>query len=117
VREELQVLERERGVCCDVGEVLAAPRATAAAKVLRAMADTTRLSMLATLRRASQPVCICDFTATFNLSQPTISHHMGKLREAGLVTAQRHGIWTFYSVVAPLPAAAEAVLDAVLDPA
>ena len=114
MREELQILERERGVCCDVAEVLSVGEATAAAGLLRAMADPTRLSMLATLHAASQPVCICDFTAALNLSQPTISHHMGKLREAGLVTAERHGIWTFYSIVAPLPAAAGAVLGALL---
>lgn len=112
MRQQLPVVERERGVCCVVAEPVKHRVAEKTSNLLRAIADPTRLSMLASLRRANEPVCICDFTATFNLSQPTISHHMGRLRAAGLVTATRRGIWTFYSAVRPLPAVVEGVLAA-----
>ena len=88
-----------------------------AAELLRVLADPTRLSMLATLRAAAQPVCICDFLASYGLSQPTISHHMGKLRRAGLVTARKDGIWIYYEATAPLPPLVEAVLATVTDDA
>jgi ArsR family transcriptional regulator len=50
-------------------------------------------------------------SATFNLGQPTVCHHMGKLRDAGLVRSERRGIWTFYSAVSPLPGPVEALLS------
>jgi len=68
------------------------------AHLLKALADPTRLSMFSSLLRAGAEICVCDFTAVFNLSQPTISHHMGKLRSAGLVSAQKRGIWSYYRV-------------------
>ena len=67
-------------------------------ELLRAVADPTRLHMLAILVDARSPVCICDLTATFRLSQPTISHHMGKLKRAGLVSSTKAGIWVYYEV-------------------
>ncbi len=88
-----------------------------AAELLRMLADPTRLSMLATLRAAVAPVCICDFLAAYGLSQPTISHHMGKLRRAGLVTARKDGIWIYYQATTPLPPLVEAVLANVIDEA
>ena len=86
---------RERGVCCELPAVDAAWAATTA-DVLKILADPTRLLMLAALWQADDPVCICDFTASLDLSQPTISHHMGKLREAGLVDSEKRGIWVYY---------------------
>ncbi len=88
-------------------------RATEAAELLKVLADPTRLSMLATLRHALAPVCICDFTAAYELRQPTVSHHMGKLKAAGLVTSHKEGIWVYYRIVDSLPLAVERVLDAV----
>ena len=113
MREQLPVVDRERGVCCAIPGRVEPATAASVSDLLRAIADPTRLSMLAALRRADQPVCICDFTATFDLSQPTISHHMGRLREAGLVSAAKRGIWTFYSAVRPLPPVIEAALGAI----
>ena len=89
---------RERGVCCVPELALAPERAQATAAILQALADPTRLQMILTLREAVQPVCVCDFTAAFELSQPTISHHMAKLREAGLVDCEKRGIWVYYWV-------------------
>jgi ArsR family transcriptional regulator len=70
--------------------------------------------MLVALRQAQAPVCICDFTAAFELTQPTISHHMAKLRDAGLVAAEKRGIWVYYRLHPALAAGDLALLDSVL---
>lgn len=70
--------------------------------------------MMATLKRASEPVCICDFTASFELTQPTISHHMAKLKEAGLVEVSKVGIWAHYRLNRQLDARTRTLLDAVV---
>ena len=88
---------RQRGACCELPEVDSA-WADSTAEVLKALADATRLKMLASLWRAESPVCICDFTGAFELSQPTISHHMGKLKDAGLVESEKNGIWVYYRI-------------------
>lgn len=111
VREEAPA--RRRGICCEL-EVPADEWTVPRAALLKALADPTRLSMVAALRQASAPVCICDFTAAYELSQPTISHHMAKLRAAGLVAATRRGIWVYYRLRTDLPGDVEQVLDAVL---
>ncbi len=64
--------------------------------VLKALADPTRLRIVGILERSAVPVCICDLTGPFGLSQPTISHHMARLRAAGLVSGSRQGIWSYY---------------------
>ncbi len=66
--------------------------------LLKAVADPTRLHMLAILAGSRSPVCVCDLTATFSLTQPTISHHMAKLRRAGLVSSTKIGIWAYYEL-------------------
>jgi len=110
----LELPVRTRGVCCDL-EVAAAPaEMTESVGVLKALADPTRLSMMATLRTHGQPVCICDLVAVYDLGQPTISHHMGVLREAGLVAYEKRGLWGFYSLRQDLPAATKRLLDALL---
>jgi DNA-binding transcriptional ArsR family regulator len=93
---------RQRGACCDLPQV--DPRwAERASELMKALADPTRLTMLASLWKARAPICICDFTAGMDLSQPTISHHMAKLKEAGLVESEKRGIWVYYSLRADLP--------------
>ncbi len=81
--------------CCPPAEI--APESfEAEAGVLKAIADPYRLRMLATLDRAEEEVCVCDFTAALPLNQPTVSHHLRILREAGLVTCERRGTWVYY---------------------
>jgi ArsR family transcriptional regulator, arsenate/arsenite/antimonite-responsive transcriptional repressor len=70
----------------------------AQAALLRAAADPYRLKMLAILARAQDEVCVCDFTDALPLNQPTVSHHLRLLREAGLVTAERRGTWVYYTL-------------------
>lgn len=65
------------------------------ARLLHALADPTRLAIVRQLASDSQ-VCACDFTACCEVSQPTVSHHLKVLREAGIVTSEKRGTWVFY---------------------
>ena len=64
--------------------------------LFKALGDPHRLAMLAALSRSADEVCVCDFTAALPLEQPTVSHHLRILREAGLVTCERRGTWVYY---------------------
>jgi ArsR family transcriptional regulator len=64
----------------------------------KALADPTRVAIVNRLAAAPE-VCVCDLTESFELSQPTISHHLRILREAGLVEAARRGTWAYYRLV------------------
>ena len=86
-------------------------KADALSDVYKALADPTRVQIVHMLRAASAPVCVCDFTAAFELSQPTVSHHLSKLRSAGIISSFKKGIWTFHSLADPLPEAARGVVD------
>jgi ArsR family transcriptional regulator, arsenate/arsenite/antimonite-responsive transcriptional repressor len=98
--KELPVV-RQRGACCELPEV-DARWAGRTSDLMKALADPTRLTMIASLWKAQSPICICDFTAGLGLSQPTISHHMAKLKEAGLVESEKEGIWVYYRLPANL---------------
>jgi ArsR family transcriptional regulator len=65
--------------------------------LLQAAADPTRLSILRQLS-SEGPVCACDFTACCEVSQPTVSHHLKVLREAGWISGERRGTWIWYSL-------------------
>jgi ArsR family transcriptional regulator, arsenate/arsenite/antimonite-responsive transcriptional repressor len=64
----------------------------------KALADPTRVAIVNSLASAEE-VCVCELNASFDLSQPTISHHLKILREAGLVEASRRGTWAYYRLV------------------
>jgi ArsR family transcriptional regulator len=66
------------------------------AAVFKVLGDPTRLQMMDLLARADGPLCVCDIESRFDLSQPTVSHHLGLLRKAGLVTTERRGTWMHY---------------------
>src|SRR5713226_6989182 len=111
--KELPVI-RERGVCCAlpvVKESWAADRA----ELIKALADSTRLTMVASLWKADAPICICDFTAGLELTQPTISHHMAKLRDAGLIESEKRGIWIYYRLRDKLPTPTRELLRLLID--
>jgi len=108
---------RERGRCCEIAVPVDWARAREAAGLLKALGDPTRLSMVLCLWKARAPVCICDFTATFDLGQPTISHHMARLRAAGLVESTKRGIWIYYRLRDDLAPATVALLGTLLDSA
>jgi len=64
----------------------------------KALADPTRVAIVNRLA-ATDCVCVCDFVAALDLAQPTISHHLKVLRDAGLVEASRRGTWAYYRLV------------------
>src|SRR5438874_10016965 len=93
----LQVMAiRTRGCCVAVAPPLPDARADELAALFKALADPTRVQMLHMLKAAAEPICVCDFTAAFDLGQPTISHHVARLKEAGLVTSFKRGVWSFW---------------------
>ncbi|TMF11650.1 MAG: helix-turn-helix transcriptional regulator [Chloroflexi bacterium] len=102
---------RVKGVSSPPAMPMPVARVDQSVEVLKALADPTRLQMVGILKRSRQPVCICDFTAAFDLTQPTISHHMAKLRAAGLVDVSKSGIWAYYRLASRLDPKTSALLD------
>lgn len=100
---------RQRGACCELPDV-DERWAGRTSELMKALADPTRLTMLASLWKADAPICICDFTAGLGLSQPTISHHMAKLKEAGLAESEKRGIWVYYRLRSDLSASTRRLL-------
>jgi ArsR family transcriptional regulator len=86
-------------LCCGPATAALDPvEADALAARFKALADPTRVAIVNRLAAADE-VCVCDLTAVFELSQPTISHHLRVLRDAGLVESSRRGTWAFYRLV------------------
>jgi ArsR family transcriptional regulator, arsenate/arsenite/antimonite-responsive transcriptional repressor len=86
-------------ICCgpDTPPLPEAAREELAAR-FKALADPTRVALVNRLA-AAEEVCVCDLNTAFDLSQPTISHHLRILREAGLVESTRRGTWAYYRLV------------------
>jgi DNA-binding transcriptional ArsR family regulator len=83
-----------------VGEPIDEESATGLARVFKALGDPVRLRLVSLIgARAGGEVCVCDLTSAFDLSQPTISHHLKVLREAGLIDSERRGTWVYYRLV------------------
>ncbi|HEX6538399.1 MAG TPA: metalloregulator ArsR/SmtB family transcription factor [Candidatus Dormibacteraeota bacterium] len=82
--------------CTPLGvEPMDAAQAETVAELLRALADPVRLRLMSIIAAADE-ACVCDLTAPFTVSQPTISHHLRVLKEAGLVDSERRGTWVYY---------------------
>ena len=107
-------MNRERGVCCAL-PLVKPSWAEERSMLMKALSDPTRLTMLASLWKAAAPICVCDFTAGLGLTQPTISHHMARLNEAGLVQSEKRGIWIYYSLRGKLPAETRKLLSQLID--
>lgn len=93
-------LIRKNRDCCSPAEQSTErvyPGLEAAAKLFKALSDETRLAILRQLRDQGE-VCACDFSACCELAQPTVSHHLKVLREAGLVNADKRGLWVYYTL-------------------
>lgn len=87
--------------CCSplVREPLSADQATELSRLFKAMGDPVRLRLLSLIAsHAGGEACVCDLTGVFDLSGPTISHHLKILREAGLISGERRGTWVYYRV-------------------
>src|SRR5215207_3968727 len=74
------------------------------AAIAKALADPVRLQLVDVLQKHAGNVCVCELVPLFDLSQPTVSHHLKVLRDAGIVASERQGLWAYYYVV-------EAALD------
>jgi len=66
--------------------------------VAQALGDPIRMQLVDVLRRHAGKVCVCELVPLFDLSQPTVSHHLKVLREAGVVGSERQGLWAYYYV-------------------
>jgi ArsR family transcriptional regulator len=69
------------------------------AAVAKALADPVRLQLVDVLRKHAGKVCVCELVPLFDLSQPTVSHHLKVLRDAGIVGSERVGLWAYYFVI------------------
>jgi ArsR family transcriptional regulator, arsenate/arsenite/antimonite-responsive transcriptional repressor len=85
------------GCCAPISEAALDPVAAAeGATVFKALADPIRLRLMSIIASAGGEICVCDVTPHFEVSGPTISHHLRVLREAGLVDCERRGTWVYY---------------------
>ncbi|WP_328494745.1 metalloregulator ArsR/SmtB family transcription factor [Streptomyces sp. NBC_00414] len=116
-KQELVVLGRDGADgCCP--DVLTAPldeeRAVGLAKAFKALGDPVRLRLLSMIAsQAGGEICVCDLTPAFELSQPTISHHLKLLKQAGLIDSERRGTWVYYRL---LPATTDKLAAALTRP-
>lgn len=97
--------------CCSpvTAGVLDESAAESLAGVFKALGDPTRVRLLSLIAaHADGEACVCDLTGPVGLSQPTVSHHLKQLVEAGLITREQRGKWAYYRVVQP-------ALDALAD--
>jgi ArsR family transcriptional regulator, arsenate/arsenite/antimonite-responsive transcriptional repressor len=69
------------------------------AKIAKALGDPVRIELVDVLRKHAGKVCVCELVPLFDLAQPTISHHLKVLRDAGLVESERAGLWAYYYVL------------------
>jgi ArsR family transcriptional regulator len=68
------------------------------AQVAKALGDPIRLQLVDVLRKHAGKVCVCELVPLFDVAQPTVSHHLKVLREAGIVGSEREGLWAYYYV-------------------
>jgi ArsR family transcriptional regulator len=104
-------LQLASAACCGplVREPLTAAAATSLARTLRAIADPARLRLLSMIAaHDGGEACVCDLTEPLGLTQPTVSHHLKVLVEAGLVTRDKRGVWAYFTLV---PRALDSLAD------
>ncbi|MPY61503.1 ArsR/SmtB family transcription factor [Streptomyces spongiae] len=107
-KQELEVIGQDAACCPGLS---AAPvdeeRAGELARVFKALGDPVRLRLLSMIASRGEggeggergEICVCELTPAFELSQPTISHHLKLLRQAGLIDCERRGTWVYYWVL------------------
>lgn len=101
-----------------VAEPLATAAAVTMAAKFKALSDPIRLQLLSSVAsHAGGEACVCDISAGVNVSQPTVSHHLKVLRDAGLLTSQRRASWVYYAVVPEALATLSELLSAGADSA
>jgi ArsR family transcriptional regulator, arsenate/arsenite/antimonite-responsive transcriptional repressor len=97
----VELTQRKRGTrcCAETDQVqLSTTDARQLSDDLQILGHPIRLQLLTILARSSSQVCVCDLEAAVPVKQPTVSHHLRLLREAGLIDCERHGLWAYYFV-------------------
>jgi ArsR family transcriptional regulator len=86
--------------CCGplAAPTLSNEEARATADVFKALADPARVRIVNVLATSGEPVCVCNLVEPLGLSQPTVSHHLRKLTDAGLLEREQRGTWAYYSL-------------------
>lgn len=110
----LPLLSADAGGCCSpvTGGVLAVEDAQSLARMFKTLGDPTRVRLLSMIAAQSGgEACVCDLTEPVGLSQPTVSHHMKQLVDAGLVTREQRGRWAYYAIVPEILSMLSAALD------
>jgi ArsR family transcriptional regulator len=106
-------------LCCSplTSQPLSAADAETVAPLLKALADPVRLRLMSlVLSHEGGEACVCDLTPAFELSQPTISHHLKVLHEVGLLDREKRGVWVYYRARPDAMRAMGALFDAVVAP-
>jgi ArsR family transcriptional regulator, arsenate/arsenite/antimonite-responsive transcriptional repressor len=98
---QLPILTTEFAVCCaPTGDVITAEEAERLARTFKALGDSTRVRLLSLIAaHDGGEACICDLIDPVGLAQPTVSHHMKQLADAGLVSREQRGKWAYYRIV------------------
>jgi len=98
--------------CCrPLDDELTTADAQATAALFKALADPARVRIVSMLARSSEPACVCELTPSLGLSQPTVSHHLKKLVQAGLLEREQRGVWAYYTLDRIALERAASVLD------
>lgn len=99
--------------CCTplAAPTLSEDEAGATAAVFRALGDSARVRILNLLATSGEPVCVCELTEPLGVKQPTVSHHLKKLVDAGLLTREQRGKWAYFSINPEAMARVSAVAD------
>jgi ArsR family transcriptional regulator, arsenate/arsenite/antimonite-responsive transcriptional repressor len=101
---ELQLAPKQKSPvgepCCDpvVYPDIKPEAAERMGAIAKALGDPIRMQLVDVLRRHAGQACVCELVPLFDLSQPTVSHHLKVLREAGIVGSERRGLWAYYYV-------------------
>jgi ArsR family transcriptional regulator len=100
----LEIISLADGETCEqpalIGEPINDESAAQLAVVFKALGDPVRLRLVSLIgARQGGEVCVCDLASDFDLTQPTISHHLKVLREAGIIDSERRGTWVYYRLV------------------
>jgi ArsR family transcriptional regulator, arsenate/arsenite/antimonite-responsive transcriptional repressor len=97
---DMSLVAFEAVQCCAplAAAALTDEEAAATAELFKALADPARVRAVNLLATSGEPVCICELTEPLGLSQPTVSHHMKKLLDAGFVEREQHGKWAYFSL-------------------
>ena len=96
----IRELELAPAACCTpvMAPDITPDQAAALAAVFKALADPHRVRIVNLLANAAEPVCVCEFMPQLGLAQGTVSHHLKKLRDAGLLDREQRGTWAYYSL-------------------